>query len=541
MFHTLTLQVIVINTADLLKDTHESQFPLNPAPHWANASQEDQEVHPPVKCSCHLLTSSLSRQATVGKLSDEVLLNIFRYYLGAASRFWPRIVHICRRWRRIVFVSQRALDLRLFCTRGMAVQNSIDCWPALLIAVHFGGFVTPESPTPEDEDNIMAALVRSDRLTSINLTISVSLLEKLSAIEGPFSELEDLVLVSQDSWRLTLPSSFRWGERLRRLRSTGIAFPALVQLLYSSRNLVDLRLHNFIHPSHFSPEALTSVLSGLTQLRSLSIHFLSTISRVSHPPPFGGPIVLPALTSLNFRGLTQYFEDLVARIDAPRLEDIKVAFFTGSKFNFSKFRGFADRTGMSRSHRRAYILSSQRVICISLTQPGLPTCFQLQLFSESLDEQLSFITEVCSHLSASFSKVEDLRINTTRPLGLGDSLYSRLCQWRVPIKSFTGVKWFHLNGNDSKDIIRALLRPGERPRNVLPALHKLYISPPGPPDVSLTRAAARAALAFMTSRRLSGHPIFVEFERLCHTQVSEPRGTGNLQPECLLNATTTTC
>jgi hypothetical protein len=37
------------------------------------------------------LTCSLSLQVTIGELSDEVLLNIFCYYLDAFQRFWPRL------------------------------------------------------------------------------------------------------------------------------------------------------------------------------------------------------------------------------------------------------------------------------------------------------------------------------------------------------------------------------------------------------------------------------------------------------------------
>ncbi|KAF8274806.1 hypothetical protein EI94DRAFT_482522 [Lactarius quietus] len=52
--------------------------------------------------------SECLRRGTIGELSDDVLLSTFRYYLDAFPRFWPRLVHICRRWRRIVFASRRS-------------------------------------------------------------------------------------------------------------------------------------------------------------------------------------------------------------------------------------------------------------------------------------------------------------------------------------------------------------------------------------------------------------------------------------------------
>ena len=272
------------------------------------------------KCLPHSLTCSLSRQVTIESLSYKVLLKIFRYYLEASPRFWPVLAHICHRWRRIFFGC-----FRLYFTHGTPVSKTVYCWPALPIVVAYGGSPVLNPPAAEDEDNIIAALKQSDRVSSISLTVTSSLLEKLSTIERPFSELEELVLLSRGSEGLTVPSAFRWGPRLCRLRSTGVAFPALLQLLHSSRNLVDLQLHNFYDPSHFKPEVLMNALSGMVQLQSLSLHLPSTAYRLD--PPFGKRVALPVLTCLNFRGNSEYLENLVTRIDAPRLDHIEVTFF----------------------------------------------------------------------------------------------------------------------------------------------------------------------------------------------------------------------
>jgi hypothetical protein len=190
---------------------------------------------PSAKGLPYSLTRSPSRPVTIESVSDEVLLHIFSYFLDVSPRDWPRLVHTCRKWRRIVSASQRDLHLQLFCTHGTLIQKSLNCWPALPIVVQYGGSQTLDPPVPEDEENIMAALEQSDRVISISLTVSSSLLEKLSAIERSFSELQDLVLLSQYGVPLTLSSTFRWGQRLRRLHSTGVAFPALLQLLSSAK------------------------------------------------------------------------------------------------------------------------------------------------------------------------------------------------------------------------------------------------------------------------------------------------------------------
>jgi hypothetical protein len=502
----------------------------------------------PTKCSSSVIssverlsysTTTLSRKATIEELSNNTLLKIFSYALDSSPQHWIRLVHVCHKWRRIVFEAQQALSLRLFCTYGTPVLKTLDCWPGLPIVVRYGGsraFGT--RPTPQDEDNITAALKQSDRVSSIALTVTDSLLKKLSTIERPFSELEDLVLIPRDTVTLTLPSTFLWGSRLRFLHLTRIASPALLPLLRSSRNLVDLQLHDVLKPSHFSSDALTNALSELTQLRSLSLHFPESTTSKYRPPPSPSPerAVLPVLTRLNFRGITDYLEGLVAIIDAPRLEDIEITLFgdsiiddprlddieitlfDGSIFGLPKLSKFIDQIEIHKSHRQAYISSSEDAIFISLIQPGVSTRLKLQLFCESLNVQICSMARICAEFSAVLFNVGDLRISTTQPSGSLDGLHPEI--WSGLLNSFTVVTSLHLDANDSTALVRAMhLKEKQR---VLPALHKLYIIQPEPRQAPLTGAI----LSLMTSRRLCDRPIAVEYERICDV------GTGTMHTLC---------
>ena len=55
-------------------------------------------------------------------LSDDVLLGMFDFYVDEDGEtkedveVWQVLVHVCRRWRSIVFGSPRRLNLQLFCT-----------------------------------------------------------------------------------------------------------------------------------------------------------------------------------------------------------------------------------------------------------------------------------------------------------------------------------------------------------------------------------------------------------------------------------------
>ena len=188
-------------------------------------------------------------------------------------------------------------------------MKTLLCWPTLPIVVQYVGPPAPYPLTPEVEDNIMTALKQSERVHSISLAVTNSLLEKFSAIEGPFSELEDLVLLSRDSGPLTPPSAFRWGSRLRTLHLTRAAIPALPELLSPSRGLIDLQLHKVPSLGYFYPDAFANALSGMTHLRSLSLHFLSFPPPRNYaglPPQSGERIVLSALTCLKYRGTSKY-------------------------------------------------------------------------------------------------------------------------------------------------------------------------------------------------------------------------------------------
>ena len=433
-------------------------------------------------------------------------------------------MHICRKWRRIIFASQRALHLRLLFTHGTPVLKTLDCWPTLPIVVRYGGSTGLDPPTPEDEGNIMAALKHSDRITSIRLTVTRFLLERVSATLSPFSELEDLVLLPRDSVPLTLPSTFRWSTSLRRLHSTRIAFPSLLQRLHSSRNLVDLQLHGVLNPWHFSPEELTNTFSGMDRLQSLSLHFLFTPGYCAPPPPSVERVVLPALTRFSFRGNTQYLEGMVARINAPRLGDIEVTFVNEIILELPALSVFIDRIEMHKSYRRADILSSEHRISITLTQPEAPTRLRFRLLCEELSYQLLSLAQICTRFYAFLSNVEDLRVSEKIPSRCTDRHYTG--KWQEFISPFTGVKRLHVSGDLSQNIVCALQRPDMRNRTVLAALQKLLIREPGP-RFSLLR---EAVVSLMESRRHSGSLLEVEYEQL-HVNELGITGSKNTQSQ----------
>jgi hypothetical protein len=299
---------------------------------------------------------------TIGSLPDNVLLEIFDFYLvdtrGYSARPWHVLVHVCQKWRYIVFASPRRLDLRLLCTERTPVSETLDVWPRLPIFVHYDGMISHPN-----EESIIGICKRCDCVRKITLSCRAnSLLGRLStAMQVPFPELTQLEIVSSfDKSAPALPNMFLGGSapRLQKLTLVGIPFPALPKLLRSSHDLVNLHLSEIPIAGYISPEAMAACLSALTRLESFAIEFrfpASLPDRRSRRPPPLTRVVLPALTTLSFRGFSEYFEDLVARVDTPVLCHITTSCLNQLVFDIPQFSQFIGRTGAISLFKRVEI------------------------------------------------------------------------------------------------------------------------------------------------------------------------------------------
>ena len=452
-------------------------------------------------------------------LSDDILLNIFRHYLDASPQCWPALVCVCQRWRETIFTSPLGLNLRLYCTYGTPVLMTLDFWPALPIIIQYGGLPNHDPPTPEDEDNIIAALKQSGRVRSISLTVTISLLDKLSAISEPLSELETLALLSQDNMRLAFPSTFRWGPRLRTIHLTRIAFPSFPQLLLPCQDLVDLQLHEIPISGYFSPEAFANALSEMAQLESLVLHFLSLPSRRNHlslPSPSGERVILPALRAFEYRGTSKYLDSFAARIDAPRLQDINITLFNQPTMDASQLGRFFERMEIQESLTQADVRTSEHAISISFTNSSTSTPPRLQISSKQFDWQLSSMAQICDQCSPFLFCVKELSVNTTQSPSEQDNTNLGGEQWPELIRAFNGARDFHVAGAHVPDILCAL-RPADQGRitgpTTLPALLSLHTEKP----IEMQGPSWDAVQSFIASRTLSGCPVKVHVPSYqCH-------------------------
>ena len=384
------------------------------------------------------------------------------------------------------------------------MREKLGVWPALPIRMINTGFLSPFRAM----DNIFAALEHNARLGYISLKdLPSSILERLvAAMQKPFPELRHLELWSYETVPV-LPETFL-GESAPRLRSCkvdNLPLPALRNLLLSARHLVDLELTNIPHSGYISPEAMVTCLATVPSLESLGLRFLSPRSRpdsISRRLASLARTVLPALTSLSFEGVSEYFEDLISRTDAPLLDVIKIKFFNQLIFDVSELHQFISRTENLRALDTAHVNFHNNSVFLKLSQFDR-TKFTLEISCCKLDWQLSSLTQVCSSSRLLFAALEHLHIR--------DYQYQRLywenelenTQWLELFHRFSAVENLYLSKELAPRVAPALQELArEGVITVLPALRDLYLEglrPWGPFQDAIGR--------FVAMRQLHGHPV----------------------------------
>jgi hypothetical protein len=446
---------------------------------------------------------------SIDALPDDVLLDIFDFYVSNAGvQEWQSLVHVCRRWRSVVFGSPSRLDLALFCTTRTPTRDTLDVWPALplLIQVSFPG---------ESLDNIVAVLERHDRVRKIYLmNISSLHMEELSAaMQLPFPELTDLSLSSHEE--VVLPDSFLGGSapRLRSLDLNGFPFPELPKLLLTSTHIVTLHLRSIPHSGYISPEAMFTALSTLTGLDSLVLEFRSPVSRpdrATRPPPPLTNSVLAVLNKFWFKGDSEYFDDLMAHIDAPRLGDLTLYFFNQVVFDTPQFNRFICRTPRLKAFKIAHVTFSGEFAKLFFFSPGpglhhdfVHESLEVNISCRVLDWQVSSLEQLCTSCLPLLSTLEALHIfeGLFPPLEWQENIENAL--WLDLLRPFSAVTQIFLSEEFARRIIPALQElVGGRTTELLPNLQELHVE-------GLSGRVQEGIHKIVDERQTASHPISV--------------------------------
>jgi len=456
---------------------------------------------------------------TIDTLPDEVLLEIFSFYLVEESEQiepWHTLVHVCRRWRSIVFASPRRLDIQIFYTPIRRIEVMLCTWPKLPIHILVNGYKENKFPRYFEEDNLITTFkLIPSRICQIQLQyLSFRELERIVlAMQKPFRALTSLTIISRYIPMTVLPQAFLGGsaQHLRSCNLWAVEFPGIWKLLLTANHLVTLCLWHIPHSMYTSPEGMATCLSMMPNLESVHIFFRSPQSlhnQPDQPNRLLSPltcVVLPSLTEFKFHVMSKYTEDFVSRIDAPLLDTVDILFFNEPILNTPRLHDFLAR--IENSHSRGAVVFRYSSIEFEI-EPG-SLLFKLGIECRGLGLQVSSMAQLRGssfHLPTALKCLCLDGRESNPPLYLlrrQDEVENT--QWLDLLHPFTGLKDLHIGKELVLHYALALQElAGERLTEVLPALQNLFIEglePSGPIQEALGK--------FVAARQLSGLPIMV--------------------------------
>ena len=198
---------------------------------------------------------------TIDMLPDDVLLYIFYFVRPDYDRlwdlsWWQPVVHVCRRWRGLVFASPNFLELSFFCDPWIPAGLTA-IWPPIPIII-WNLANDADRAMPEDYD-LDAAIVHPNRVCEIHLQFASPQLQQLASVmEMPFPGLIHLALETfpDSPPALALPDGFLGGSapRLQSLGLNCIPFPTLQIFFCLQRTLSLSHFRTFLIPDISHPK-----------------------------------------------------------------------------------------------------------------------------------------------------------------------------------------------------------------------------------------------------------------------------------------------
>jgi hypothetical protein len=357
-------------------------------------------------------------------------------------------------------------------------------------------------------ENIIAAVeLGHDRISHISISFNGSASEKLAvAMQQPLPTLKYCFLESVSGSVTVLSETFLGGSAplLEYFDLDGLPFPTFPKFISSSTHIRYLSISDMPHSGYISPNEMVACLAALPHLEDLYIGFRSPLSRPPQviPPRTRIASVLPALTTLSFWGVSEYFEDFVAQIDTPLLNELDITFFLDLIFDIPRLRHLICRADRLEPFDRAEMEFFDGQICISVGQ------FRLSILCERPDWQLSSIVQIFGQQLPLLSHVEQLKVfqRSQEYIEWMDNLDMDSSLWLELFHLFTALQSLRVSEKLVVPVVTTLQELTERrTMEVLPALHSLFLEglePSGPVPEGIK--------SFVAARQLSDHHVVIQ-------------------------------
>jgi hypothetical protein len=304
----------------------------------------------------------------------------------------------------------------------------------------------------------------------------------VAAMRQPFPALKVLELkLSNENALVSIPDSFLGGSAplLQKLVLEGAVYPALQKLLLSTTNLSSLLLLDTPQSGYISVEEMVTCLSALTSLEHLRLSFPPPSSeslphRTSQHSPPPTRVVLPTLTQFSVNGLSEYVEDLVARIDTPLVDYFHLFYPDQPAFDTPQVIQYISRTPKLKELDEVQVVFNFDEFQFRLP---LPTSTE----EDELDMGASYAMSY-----QQLSSLAQARTSSLFPVSTVKNLYIReddqsTYRWRGDIEDvrwllrpFTSVKTLYVS-EDLTEFFEPALRDSEggRVTDMLPALQDI--------------------------------------------------------------------
>jgi hypothetical protein len=395
------------------------------------------------------------------------------------------LAHVCQRWRNVVLGSASYLGVSLVCINGTPVADMLVHSPPLPLVIDYR-LGEDDVIATEDEEGALLALKQYDRVRRVRLWMPSTSLQKLIvAMDDEYPILEYLIVMHAIEDKSTIshfPETLQ-APHLRHLMLFGFALPIGSRLLTNYVGLVTLCLVQVNPSTYFHPNTLFRWLSFMPQLENLVISLLFPDPSRHAEGQFmhtaiTAPVALPNLLFFGFKGVTAYFEALLYRISAPRLEKLQIVFFNQLTFSVPRLLHFVDTTENLR-FKSVKLDFSDKYVDVKMYPHEEADMHALSVTVDcwQFDWQLSFAAQIFNSLSPVLSAVENLTFKNRERSQSSEHNEVNRTEWRKLLTPFRNLKTLRIATGLVEDLSRCLKSDdGELPLDLFPELEELTYS-----------------------------------------------------------------
>ncbi|KAF8484039.1 hypothetical protein DFH94DRAFT_337870 [Russula ochroleuca] len=463
---------------------------------------------------------------TINNLPDELLVEIFDFYRQdkpdnvsdyhwwSIKLEWFKLIHVCKRWRTVVFASSSRLDLCFVLPKTGGHMKTILSrhFPPLPIDIRTNRAILANQA--KDVARIYSALKHPDRIRRVSFIETTTVLDKLlKAIKFPLPALESLELRDKYDRALKIPATFLKGSYLHlrtlKLHPIRVSLPTISRLLSSVPALTCLCLLIDTNVASGPPPAMLLLLShlqGMPCLRRLDLELTRFFGEPSQPTNSKENFTLSNLTSFRYRGHSAFLNTLIAGFTAPSLRDIFIRLHDMILSPIPHLSRFIEDT---KEHCRAVQVDlEQASFRLLLLGPGPFEYAGHDSLHFTLSSPLSpeSMTQMSSAFYSKLITTEELTVNF-----LDDAdAEEEVIPWRRFFLQFPRVKALRMYGTNNRRVASALHQDyGEHNLAILPALEEIELCMSSS-STSEDHASELAIFEpFVSARQQAGLPVKV--------------------------------